>query len=291
MSKIRHNRQVLKQNNTKIHQAIIDTRMKLDIVICVYGRFDLLTKCLDAIPMAASGVSYNIVLVDNASPDRMEANTFYQSLDKSITVIRNRDNFGFPAACNVGAKRKQSPLIFMLNSDVILYPEAISKLVSDFDDPKVGVAGMKLLFPDDPAGLNTNIRPAGKIQHIGMETNIRGEFIHVFVGWDADHPRANKVRETYAVTGAALMTRRSLWNRIGGFREDYGRGTWEDVDYCLSVRDAGEYTVIVDPTAVGIHYTGATAEKYQIGYPMDFNKLIFLQKWANRINYTEYLRW
>lgn len=291
MSKRRH-RQQSRQNNPKVRQAIIDNRTKLDIVICVYGRFDILSKCLEALPEATSS-AYNLILVDNASPDRAEADNFYKSVDsKSVTIVRNKENLGFPAACNIGARRKQSPLILMLNSDVILYPEAIDKLIADFDDPKVGVAGMKLIFPpDDPAGLNTNIRPAGKIQHIGLETNIRGEFVHVFVGWDADHPKPNKVRETYAVTGAALMTRRSLWNRVGGFREEYGRGTWEDVDFCLSVRDAGEYTVIVDPTAVGIHYTGATAEEYQIAYPMDFNRLIFLQKWANRVNWTEWLRY
>ncbi len=287
MSKRNRKRQT-NQSNSKLHKAIIDTRTKLDIVICVYNRFDLLYKCLKAIPEAAGDVSYNVVLVDNASIEG--ADEFYSSEAwKGMTIIRNKQNMGFPAASNMGAKRKQSPFILMLNSDVILYPGSISKLIACFDNPKVGVASMKLLFPpDDCAGLNTNIRPAGKIQHVGLETNIRGEFTHVFVGWDADHPKANKFREPYAVTGAALMTKRSIWNKVGGFRLEYGLGTWEDVDYCLSVR-ALDYTVVIDPTAVGIHYTGATAEKYQIPYPMDLNRLTFLQKWAGKINYTEYL--
>lgn len=291
MSKRKHQWNTNQIRNPKIHQAIIDGRTKLDIVICVYNRFDLLDKCLKSIPDAANGISYNIVLVDNASTEKEEADRFYQPLlnDKTMTIIRNKMNFGFPVACNIGARRKQSPFIFFLNSDVILYPEAINKLIKCFDNEKVGVAGMKLIFPpDDCAGLNTNIRPAGKIQHVGLETNIRGDFMHVFVGWDADHPKPNKMKEPYAVTGAALMTKRSIWNKVGGFREEYGLGTWEDVDFCLSVR-ALEYTVVVDTTAVGIHYTGATAEKYQIPYPMDLNRLTFLQKWANKINYTEWI--
>lgn len=286
----RNKRQTLSKPSTS--KAFIDTRTKLDIVICVYNRFDLLGKCLKSIPEAAGDISYNIVLVDNASSEKEEADNFYHSVSENwqnVTVIRNKENLGFPAGCNMGAKRKQSPFIFMLNSDVILYTDAIANLIKCFDNPKVGVAGMKLLFPaEDHAGLNTNIRPAGKIQHIGMETNINGEFIHVFLGWDADHPRANKFREPYAVTGAALMTKRSIWNRVGGFREEYGKGTYEDVDYCLSVR-ALDFTVVVDPSAVGVHYTGATAEKYQIAYPINFNKLIFIQKWAGRVNYTEHL--
>jgi len=288
MSKRRHNnRQPVRKSN-----AYIDTRTKLDIVICVYNRFDLLDKCLKAIPDAAGDVSYNIVLIDNASTENPDE--FYRSVSdnmQNVTVIRNKQNMGFPYASNLGAKRKQSPFILMLNSDVILYPEAISKLISSFDNPKVGVAGMKLIFPpDDCAGLNTNIRPAGKIQHVGLETNIRGEFVHIFVGWDADHPKIKTMTEPYAVTGAALMTKRSIWNKVGGFRLEYGLGTWEDVDYCLSVREL-DFTVVVNLDAVGIHYTGATAEKYQIPYPMDLNRLTFLQKWANRINYTEYMRW
>lgn len=286
----RNHKRVSRQSPPK--RVIIDGRTKVDIVIAVYGRFDLLDKCLKAIPEAAGDTTYNIVLVDNASPEQEEADNFYRSLDRTVTVIRNKENLGFPKACNQGAKRKQSPLIFMLNSDVVLYPEAISKLVTCFDNPKVGVAGMKLIFPpEDCAGLNTNIRPAGKIQHVGLETNIRGDFIHMFVGWDADHPKIKSMTEPYAVTGAALMTRRSLWNRVGGFNEIYGRGTWEDVDYCLSVRSAGEYTVVVNLDAVGIHYTGATTEKYQMPYPMDMNRLNFLQRWAGRINHTEWLRW
>jgi GT2 family glycosyltransferase len=291
MSKRNHNRQPNKLS-PRTSKTVIDTRTKLDIIICVYNRFDLLGKCLKSIPEAAGEVSYNVVLIDNASTEKEEADNFYRSISdnrQNMIIIRNKENAGFPAGCNQGAKRKQSPFIFFLNSDVILYPDAISNLIKTFDNPKVGVAGMKLLFPpDDCAGLNTNIRPAGKIQHIGMETNIRGDFVHVFLGWDADHPKANKFREPYAVTGAALMTKRSIWNRVGGFREEYGRGTFEDVDYCLSVR-ALDFTVVVDPSAVGIHYTGATAEKYQMGYPMDLNRLTFLQRWAGRINYTEYL--
>lgn len=293
MSKRRHNKQT-KNVNVKIRQSVIDTKTAVDIIVPVYRRFDILSKCLEALPKAISS-TYNLIIVDNGSP-KDEADSFYNQIPHSpnIVIIRNKENLGFPKACNIGSRRKNSPLIFFLNSDVILYPGSLDKLIETINKPEeveIGVVGMKLIFPPDGcAGLNQDIRPAGRLQHIGLETNIRGEFIHIFVGWDADHPKVNAVRNPYVVTGAALLTKRSIWNKAGGFFEGYGLGTWEDVDYCLTVRDMG-YNVSVNPEAVGIHYTGATAEGYQIPYAMDFNRLIFLQRWATRVNWTEHMAW
>jgi len=263
----------------------------VDIITPVYGRFDLLANCLDALPEATGDLPYNVILVDNASPEKEVADNFYRDISVNVpnlSVIRNKENWGFPVACNLGAKRKFSPLLFFLNSDVILKKDAIVNMVKAIDDPKIGVVGAKLLFPDSIADLkqDSNIRPAGKIQHVGLCTNIRGEFYHLFIGWSPDHPKVMKVWEVYAVTGAALMTRRGIWNKIGGFNPIYGMGTYEDVDYCISVRQLG-YNIIVEQSAVGVHYTGATAEHYQIPYPLDQNRLTFMSRWARNINWTE----
>jgi len=199
----------------------------VDIVICVYNRFDLLQQCLDSIPASVDGAfEYNIILVDNGS-QKEAAKDFYYSLDKSnITVVYNNKNLGFPSASNRGAARKSSPLILMLNSDIILTPESLKILVKEMDDPKVAIAGMKLLFPHDVADkrLYTGIRPAGKVQHVGLTTNIIGELFHIFVGWDSDHPKVNSIHDVYMVTGAVMLIRRSVWTKIGGFYLGYGLG-------------------------------------------------------------------
>jgi GT2 family glycosyltransferase len=260
----------------------------IDIIIPVYNRFDILEECLDAIPEAANGVSYNVICVDNNS-SLAERDKFYSSRD-DIILIQNRENFGFPRACNIGAKRKSSPILFFLNSDVILQPTAIEKMVMNLDDPQVGVVGALLQFPEYARDLNPNIRPANKVQHVGMETNIHGKWIHVLLGWSVDNPKVLARKDTYAVTGAALMTRRSLWNKIGGFFEGYGLGTFEDVDFCVGIRDIG-YNIVVETGAVGTHFTGATAEKERIQYPMDYNRFVFLQRWSQKLMWTEWNAW
>jgi len=260
----------------------------LDIVIPVYNRFDLLTKCLNSIPTAVNEkFEYNIVLVDNAS-NKDEAREFYDGLDGSHSIIRNGENLGFPKACNQGARRKASPLILFLNSDVILWDNSLSYMVDAMDDPQVGVCGMKLLFPEDLGGLQSSniVRPRGKVQHVGIAMNIRTEVFHIFLGWDADHPKVNALRNVNMVTGASIMTRRFIWNKVGGFLEAYGLGTYEDVDYCLGVKQLG-YNVIVETKAVGYHYTGASLEEAKMQYPLMQNRLLFLQRWQNTFVWDE----
>lgn len=265
-------------------RQVLSPKTLVDIIIPVFNNFELLRQCLDAIPAAAKDIPYQIVIFDNAST---EENGFYGTLSRDIKVIKNHTNLGFVKACNISVARSNSPLIFLLNSDVILEPNSIDFLVKEMDNPNTGVAGMRLVFPEYADGLNQEIRPAGKLQHIGLTTNIRGEWTHAFIGWNADHPRVMAQREVYAVTGAAFITRRNLWVKIGGFFEGYGMGTFEDVDYCMSTREAGLKVVVV-PEALGTHYTSATAEKYKLGYNLYGNHMTFMQRWQNKLQWQEY---
>lgn len=259
----------------------------IDIVIPVYNRFDILELCLASIPKAFKDLQYNIVIVDNKS-DPQEASVFYAKHSSEITLVRNPSNLGFPKACNIGSRRKASPLIFFLNSDVILDEGSGNILVTEMDDPTIGVVGMLLRFPEaDLMGLRPDIRPPGKVQHVGLATNIRGEIIHPLISWGVTNPRVLRQREVLGVTGAAMMVRRSGFVKAKGFNEEYGLGTYEDIDLCLVMRDLG-YNIIVNTGATATHFVGATVEKYKVGYPMNINRLIFGQRWSNRLPYTEW---
>src|SRR3990167_6135126 len=146
----------------------------VDIITPVYGRFDLLKRCLESIPAAAKDISYHIILIDNNSPNKEEADVFYNEIkiQKNTRIVRNKGNLGFPKACNQAVRLSHSPLLFFLNSDVILFEDAIKNLVLAMDDPNSGAVGMKLLFPPD-----TESGPDGKAQHIGLYTNINGGFV------------------------------------------------------------------------------------------------------------------
>lgn len=264
-------------------QPLHNVKPDIDIVITTGGRCDMLAKCLDALYREADTARLSIYIINNATP----AEEYQQNVELfskregshvcDFKVKHLQQGLGFPAANNEGARMGSAPLIMFLNDDVELQEGAVHKVVDNFLDESLGVIGIKLLFPPNST---SPIRPAGKVQHVGMGLNIRGEPVHPLSGWSADHPKANVARDVICVTGACLTIRRSLWNKVGGFGLEYGMGTFEDVDLCFKVRAVGK-RIIVNVDAVGYHYTGSTAEKKKIAFPLGQNRMIFQTKWGN----------
>ena len=251
---------------------------------------DLIINCLNSIPNAAGDLPYQIIIVDNGS--KQEEIKKYREFGKGkfgdkLHILEQHRNLGFPAAINRGARFGYSPLLFFLNDDVILYPDSIKNLVKVMDDPTVGAVGMKLIFPKDSKDPN---RPAGKIQHVGLSTNIKGDFIHNFVGWSPDSPRVLQIKESYAITGAAMMTRKNLFKQVKGFNEAFGMGTYEDVEYCLILRQMG-YNIRIAQDAIGEHFVGATALDKKIQYPLQHNQMLLMEHTGNKLLYTEWEIW
>jgi GT2 family glycosyltransferase len=255
----------------------------LDIVIPVYGRPDLLAKCLDSIEAARDGLRLNIVIIDDAGPDQPELNRLYGSLNGHHRLIRHSQNAGFPRTVNDGIKAGVAPFVLILNTDVELTPGSLQAMLAEFSDPKIGVVGPLLLFPHNSSDPR---RPADRVQHAGLGVNFRGEIVHLNIGWSADHPKVQQRREVQAVTGACLMVRREVLNRAlktyndagdptkGPFNEVYSPGTYEDAELCFVARSL-DYKVIYTPAAVAYHHVGASVEQSPRGYPINRNAMIF----------------
>jgi GT2 family glycosyltransferase len=266
----------------------------VSVIIPTYQRFELFQQCLNALPEAFGEIPYEVIWVENGSP-KAELDKFLNALVKPTNFFPTYfpKNVGFPAACNYGAKIAHGPILLFLNDDVIMGKGSGEALVRNMDDPTIGVVGMKLLFPSEEELIQAQLkhsnvqRMPGRVQHVGLATNIRGQVIHMYLGWTADNKRVNAMREVIAVTGAALMTRRNLFREVGGFDPIYQMGTYEDVDLCMKVKDKG-LKVVVDTCAVGKHYAGATAEGYNIAFPLNENEVIFKQKWYNKLVWTEW---
>lgn len=271
----------------------------LDVVVPVYGQPELLTRCLASIYETNNlGIlSVRIILVDDASPDQEAMQAVYGNLNGDCTLLRNKENLGFPRTVNRGVQQGCSPLVLILNSDVELQTGCLEVMLSEFgSNPAVGVVGPKLLFA--PESVDPK-RPAGTVQHAGLAVNFKGRVIHANIGWSADHPKVNQRRVMQAVTGACLMTRRELWNRVthmyrqsgmpasGGFCDVYGRGTYEDVEYCLAVRGQGNSQTIYQPVAVATHQVGASIRAAD-GFPLNRNEMIFRARCGHILAWDEW---
>lgn len=268
----------------------------LDIVIPVYGRADFLGKCLDALDSATfAEIKARIIIVDDQGPDQEALDILYQSLNGKARLVRNSQNLGFPATVNAGVKAGNAPLILILNTDVELQPGAIIAMVDEFKDPQVGVVGPKLLFPPDGS---SPYGPAGTIQHAGLAVRFNGEIAHANIGWGADHPKVNERREMQAVTGACLMTRRSVWRGVielyqqagdpsGAMNVVYSPGTYEDAEYCLAARSL-DYKVVYQPAAVAYHSVGGSSADIGGGYPLSRNEMIFRARCGGMLAWDEW---
>lgn len=271
----------------------------IDVVVTCGGRFDMLEKCLDALYREAQYVPLGIFIMDNASDqgERIQNEHLFKYVPekdpaagvREFRTNRTHQQLGFPESNNIMAKMGRAPLILFLNDDVELHEGSLSKIVDTFDEPSYGIVGIKLIFPPTVTGPG---RPAGKVQHVGWEMNVQGNPIHPLIGWSPDHPKTCVSRECFAVTGAALTIRRSLFNKIGGFPMIYGKGTWEDIDICIQTRLAG-FKVYVNTDATGYHYVGATQEKLRSGYPLFNNRTIFQARWEQTglLSWGEWMYW
>lgn len=261
----------------------------LDIVIPVYGRFDLLEKCLDSIPLACQRHEYKIYVVDDNSPDGIPHTKNFLKNYPGVVAMFNTKNSGFPYTVNKGAKEGKNKYIFLLNSDIVLSPGSLDIMLDRMEaEDNLGVLGMKLLFPPDTSPEDQLIRPPGKVQHVGISFDIHMEPYHIFVGWSENNPKVNSINSVPAVTGAAFLTRRTLWKTLRGMDSVFGRGTFEDVDFCFKVRSI-KYYVAVEIRAVATHYVGGSSvsSAQQRPFPLAENKQIFYNRWQGQIHWSD----
>ena len=220
---------------------------KISIIIPVRDRIDLLQRCLASLTSHTSYEPYEIVLVDNDSSSE-EARSFFETCPQR--VLHFAGPFNFSAMNNFAVQETDSPWLLFLNNDTeIIDPGWLTAMVEQMQRPEVGAVGARLLYPDDT------------IQHAGVVVGVGGIAEHAFRGFPAESPgvcRQLQVTRNYsAVTGACLLTRRDVFQQVGGFDEERLPVTFNDVDLCLKMRRAG-YLIVYTPFARLYHHESAS---------------------------------
>jgi len=188
-------------------------------------------------------------------------------------VLDNMDKpwVTFAQANNYLASNVETEFIGFLNDDIIFGGDPLPQMLAEFDDPKVGIVGTKLLFPD------------GTLQHggvgFGMEKGVLRPG-HMDAGC-LDNGQADS-RSYCAVTFACALTRTSLFKEVKGLSEAYANGL-EDLDYCFKIMKAGYESVYV-PTVPITHIAhGSRTTELDI-----YNWNIFKTKWVKELAIIEY---
>ncbi len=220
----------------------------VSIAIPTRDRAALLRACLSSILEATTYRNFEILVADNGSSDRETLDTL-RSLPSPHRVLTCPGEFNWSAINNLAAREARGEHLLFLNNDVeVLTPDWIEALLEHSQQPAVGAVGARLLYPD------------GSIQHAGVVVGLEGFAGHAFRGLPPGAPGyeflASAVRECSAVTGACMMVPRAAFRAAGGFDERL-RVTFNDVDFCLRLRQRG-YAVVYTPHAALRHVESAT---------------------------------
>lgn len=216
----------------------------ISILIPVYCKSEYTFACLKSIVDHLPKVSFEILVLDDKSPDNSA-----QELQKvkNIQVIVNPENLGFTKSCNYGAKFAKGEYIYFLNNDTKVQDGWLDELYKTFElFPGAGVVGSKLVYPD------------GSLQEAGGIVWQDGSAWNFGRNQRPDLPIFNYAREVDYVSGASLMTPAKVFVELGGFDEIYAPAYCEDTDYALNVRSKG-YRVIYQPMSVVTHFEGVSS--------------------------------
>ena len=211
--------------------------VKLSIIILNYNTKDITLKCIESVVSQykkdLKNAEVELLVADNGSKDgsaeRIKASKFISFL----TLLENEENLGFTKGNNRAAKYAKGRHLLFLNSDTYIKDQGFLK-ITDFlnSNPKVGIVGGKLTNNDGSLQ-----RSAGKFYNLfnillmllGMER----------IGFVRSSP--SRISRVDWVSGACLMIRRDLFEKLSGFDENYFM-YMEDMDLCFRAKNRGFLT-------------------------------------------------
>ena len=245
---------------------------KISIIIPVRDRVDLLARCLDSLKSKTSYAPYEIVVVANDSVSE-DARACFSHLKHRL--LNYSGPFNFSAINNFAVKQTNSPWLLFLNDHTEVFDgDWLTTMAEHVQRPEVGAVGPRLLYPDDT------------VQHAGIVVGVGGIAEHAFRGLPAEAPgvcrQLQATRNYSAVTSACLLTRRDVFDEVGGFDESLPV-SFGDVDLCLKMRRAG-YVIVYTPFAKLYYHRSAVG--HQSAEPSEAN--LMRERWPEVLERDPY---
>lgn len=237
----------------------------VSIIIPNKDEVESLAKCLAAIEKS-SYRNYEVIVVENNSCE--ETFSYYRSITQNcsetdgvtcyegtlaggqrLCVAVWKEGFNYSKLNNFGVSFAKGAYLVLMNNDIeVLGAEWLSELLGTCQRGEVGVVGAKLYYPDD------TVQHAGIV--VGIGGSVRGIGQNMFTGLRRERSgylhKASLAMDYSAVTAACLMTKKSVYEQVGGFTEAL-TVAFNDVDFCLKVRTLG-MLVVYQPRAEAYHY-------------------------------------
>ena len=263
-----------------IYHTIFEPEEKLvSVIIPNKDHTQDLDKAIRSLYEKGTYKNLEFIVVENNSVLE-ETWSYYEKIQKefpNVKVVKWAREFNYSAINNFGVGFAGGEYLLFLNNDVeLIEKDSVREMVSYIQREDVGICGARLLYEDDT------------IQHAGVVIGFGGIAGHTFIGLEKERisyfNRALITQDYSAVTAACMMSKKSVFEAVGGFSEDLAVA-FNDIDYCMKVRSLGKL-VVYNPYVCLYHYESKsrgledTPEKIE-----RFNREIanFLKKWPEII--------
>jgi N-acetylglucosaminyl-diphospho-decaprenol L-rhamnosyltransferase len=219
----------------------------ISVIIVTFNSADCIAACVESV-LAQSGVSFEIIVVDNASADR----TLEKLTGLKCRVIPSAKNLGFGRGNNLGFAASSGRYIYLLNPDARLAEAgALAKLCQTMDaNPRWGMAGTLVLSADGKSESPPAPDYPGQ-RHVHRDfSKLPGK-----IAW---------------IIGASMIVRRELYEQLDGFDPEFFLYS-EETDFCLRLRELG--FEIGHVTEVAVSHIGGASEDGRDPYDVSARKL------------------
>ncbi len=235
----------------RVRYALPSPPPLVSLIIPTRNALALVRQCIESIQKRTEYPNWEIILVDNGSDDPA-ALAYFERLAQQphLRVLRDDRPFNYSALNNQAVAMARGELVALVNNDIeVMSPGWLSEMVSLAMQPGVGAVGARLWYPDMT------------LQHGGVILGPGGCAVHAHKalprGLNGYAGRAALIQSFSAVTAACLVVRKSLYTQVGGLDEVNLSVAFNDVDFCLRLREAG-YRNVWTPYAELLHHESAT---------------------------------
>ncbi len=235
------------RGHCRVRYHLPDRSPRVTIIVPTRDGLEVLRTCVSSVLEKTSYRRFTIRIVDNASSDPATLD-YLAHMDghPQVKVLRYGLPFNFSAINNHAAAHSQGRVLCLLNNDTeVISPDWLSEMLGHLVQPGVGVVGAKLYYTD------------GRVQHAGDTVGPGGCANHLHACIEGDDPgycdRAILAQDLSSVTAACMLTWKEVFLRMKGFDAVNLPVAFNDVDYCLRVRQAG-LRVVWTPHAELYHH-------------------------------------
>jgi GT2 family glycosyltransferase len=234
--------------------------LDLSIIIVNWKSVDFLQACLTAIYKNVRGISFEVLVIDNASFDG--SIELLRQRFPDVVAIQSQENMGFARANNYCFAQSKGENVLFLNPDTEIVGPALQTMVHYLQNtPGVGAVGPKLLNSDRSVQTSCIQRFPTILNQLLDSEELRRRFPSSSLwGMGPLMSASPQPASVDAISGACLMVKRNIFAEAGRFDEGYFMYS-EDVDLCFKVRKRGFRTCYI-PTALVMHHGGQSSASH-----------------------------